>query len=128
VLIELLRISVARSSAPGLLRGLAHPQLNKALTSIHAEPACEWTVKSLARVASMSRSAFATAFKQAVGETPGEYLMRWRIAAAQALIRRGTPLKVVAPRVGYSSQAGFMRAFKAVLGISPAVWRREQAA
>lgn len=125
VLIELLRLAVSRSdAAAGFLRGLAHPQLTKALTSIHAEPAREWTLESLASTANMSRSGFAAAFKEAVGETPGDYLTRWRITAAQALIRGGTPLKLVAGQVGYSSQAGFLRAFKVVLGVSPTEWRR----
>ena len=125
VLIELLRVTVARGdSAAGFLRGLAHAQLTRALTSIHAEPAREWTLESLAGVAGMSRSGFAAAFRQVVGETPGTYLARWRITAAQALIRGGTPLKLVAGQVGYSSQAGFLRAFKVILGISPTAWRR----
>jgi AraC-like DNA-binding protein len=125
VLIELLRITVARGlHASGFLRGLAHPQLSKALTAIHSDPAREWTLETLADSSGMSRSAFAAAFKQEVGETPGDYLTRWRITAAQALLRAGTPLKSVAERVGYASQAGFLRAFKLVVGTSPTVWRR----
>ena len=38
------------------------------------------------------------------------------------------PLKIVSERVGYASQAGFLRAFKGVLGVSPTVWRRGVAA
>jgi AraC-like DNA-binding protein len=72
----------------------------------------------------MSRSSFASTFRRELGQTPGEYLTRWRIATAQALLRRGTPLKLVAERVGYASQAGFLRAFKASLGMPPTEWLR----
>jgi len=126
VLIELLRLVMSRGDcAAGFLRGLAHPQLGKALTALHADPAREWTLRSLAGIAGMSRSAFAGSFRQAVGETPGEYLARWRITSAQALIRSGVPLKRVAEQVGYLSQAGFLRAFQRVLGSSPTAWRRD---
>lgn len=129
VLIELLRLTIARGETrAGFLRGLAHPQLVRALTAMHGEPAREWTVESLASVAGMSRSAFAAAFREALGETPGEYLARWRMTVAQALIRAGKPLKWVGGQVGYSSQAGFLRAFKAVLGVSPTAWRRSNSA
>jgi AraC-like DNA-binding protein len=125
VLIDLLRLAVARGGlTAGYLRGLGHPQLTKALVSLHADPARAWTLGALAHLAGMSRSAFAASFREVVGETPGQYLTRWRVAAAQALIRGGTPLKLVAGRVGYSSQAGFLRAFKAVLGLSPTAWQR----
>lgn len=129
VLIELLRLTIVRGqSRAGFLRGLAQPQLAKALTAMHGEPAREWTVEALAGVAGMSRSAFAAAFREVVGETPGEYLARWRMAVAQSLIRGGKPLKWVGEQVGYSSQAGFLKAFKAVLGISPTAWRRSNLA
>ncbi len=128
VLIELLRLTVARGAiSAGFLRGLGHPQLGKALEAMHADPARQWTLDALAGLARMSRSAFAASFRDVVGETPVQYLTRWRIGAAQALIRRGTPLKVVAGRVGYSSQAGFLRAFKSVLGHSPTEWLRGEA-
>jgi len=125
VLIELLRTAMTRGDdAVGFLRGMMHPQVGKALAAIHADAAREWTLELLADVAGMSRSSFASVFKREVGETPGDYLLRWRVSIAQTMIRTGTPLKLVAERVGYASQAGFLRAFKLALGISPAQWRR----
>ena len=135
VLIDVLRVALARqaevdgadskpSAGGGFLRSLSHPQLSKALAALHAEPARNWSLDQLSDVAGMSRSSFAAAFKREVGDTPGNYLTRWRVRLAQALIRDGVALKLVAERVGYASQAGFLRAFKQVLGESPAAWRR----
>lgn len=124
LLIDLLRIVMAQKDAqPGLFRSLVHPQLGKALTAIHEDPTQDWTLDSLAQLAGMSRSSFASAFKSEVGDSPGNYLTRWRMTLAQALIREGVSLKLVAERVGYSSQAGFLKAFKSAIGESPSEWR-----
>jgi AraC-like DNA-binding protein len=125
VLIQLLRTTIQRGIGdPGFLRALAHPQLSKALNAVHAHPEHAWSLQALAQSAAMSRSSFAEVFRREVGQTPGEYLTRWRITTAQALLRRGTPLKIVGERVGYASQAGFLRAFKQVVGSSPKQWLR----
>jgi AraC-like DNA-binding protein len=125
VLIHLLRATIARGGTDSaFLRGLAHPQLGKAISAMHANPANNWSLAEQARLAAMSRSSFASTFRRELGQTPGEYLTRWRIATAQALLRRGTPLKLVAERVGYASQAGFLRAFKSSLGMPPTEWLR----
>jgi AraC-like DNA-binding protein len=125
VLIELLRFSLAQgSTGAGFLRGLGHAQIGKAMAAMHAGPERPWTLESLAVEAGMSRAGFAAAFKELVAATPGEYLLRWRVTVAQALLRQEVPLKLVAERVGYDSQAGFLRAFKSVVGESPTHWRR----
>ncbi len=128
LLIDVLRIVLANpDGTPGLLRSLLHPQISKVLAAIHAEPTRDWSLDVLARHAGMSRSSFASAFKKEVGDSPGNYLTRWRITLALALIREGVPLKLVAERVGYISQAGFLRAFKLVMGISPTSWKNSGA-
>ncbi|MET3108371.1 AraC-like DNA-binding protein [Oxalobacteraceae bacterium GrIS 2.11] len=127
LLIDVLRVVLAREeTAPGLFRSLLHPQISKALNAIHKDPGQDWSLEALANFAGMSRSSFAAVFKQEVGDTPGNYLTRWRIILSQALIREGVPLKLVAERVGYDSQAGFLRAFKIVMGQSPTSWKTSQ--
>ncbi|HEY4083040.1 MAG TPA: AraC family transcriptional regulator [Burkholderiaceae bacterium] len=126
VLIEMLRHALSEgSAAPGFLRGLGHPQIGRAVIAMHAAPERHWTLEDLAAEAGMSRAGFAAGFKELVDATPGDYLMRWRISVAQALLRQDLPLKLIAERVGYDSQAGFLRAFKAVLGESPTAWRKQ---
>jgi AraC-like DNA-binding protein len=126
VLVELLRDQLlGDESRPGFLRGLGHPQIGRALAAIHAKPERAWGLETLASEAGMSRAAFAAAFKTQVGAPPGDYLTRWRISVAQALLRQDLPIKQVAERVGYESQTGFLRAFKAVLGVSPTAWRQQ---
>lgn len=93
--------------------------LDDGLVAMHDAPAEPWPLTRMAEAAHMSRSHFAAVFAQTVGQTPADYLTRYRIALAQDLIRRGRPLSVVAGEVGYGSAAAFSRAFSAVCGESP---------
>ncbi|CAM5294137.1 AraC family transcriptional regulator OS=Stutzerimonas stutzeri OX=316 GN=CXK95_15165 PE=4 SV=1 [Stutzerimonas stutzeri] len=111
----------------GLLSGLAHPRLRNALVAMHETPAKEWTLEELAGVAGMSRSVFATTFRETVGVTPGQYLQGWRVRLTQKALRRGRPLKMIATEVGYGSEAALSRAFRAQTGLSPRGWKKQLA-
>ena len=72
----------------------------------------------------MSRSAFSARFTELVGEPAMQYVTRWRMYAAHTALRENEmSLAAVADRVGYRSEAAFSRAFKRVIGVSPAEWR-----
>lgn len=125
VLVMILRELMAGGRVDaGVLAGLAHPGLARALVAIHEAPDRSWSLPELAARAAMSRSRFAAVFLQVVGTTPGDYLARYRMAVAQDLIRRGQPLAIVADTVGYGSQAAFSRAFSAICGCTPGAWRQ----
>ena len=111
----------------GLLTGLAHPQLARALVAIHEQPAHPWSLDSLAERAGMSRSRFADTFRREVGETPAEHLAQWRLALAKQRLARGEGVKRVALEVGYGSASALSRAFTARVGRSPRHWLQTQA-
>ncbi len=124
VLILILRTLLNRAEIDhGLLAGLSHPKLAKALNAVHESPGKAWSLDQLAALANMSRSHFATTFHDVVGSTPGDYLTRYRIALAQDMLRRGEPVKTIADRIGYGSTAALSRAFSAVSGKSPREWK-----
>ena len=129
VMIQILRQQMESGHVQGgLLAGLSHPRLRNALVAMHESPARDWSLEALAATAGMSRTLFATGFRDVVGVTPGQYLQSWRVGLAQQALRRGRPLKVVASDVGYGSEAALSRAFKACSGISPREWRKTRAA
>ena len=111
---------------PGLLSGLAHPQLAKTLLAMHDHPGNTWNLTELADHAAMSRTKFAAQFKEHVGTPPGEYLTSLRITHAQTGLILGHPLKVIAANVGYADATALARAFKQKMGISPRAWLAEQ--
>ncbi len=114
-------------NASGWLAGSRHPRLARALNALHADISFPWTIVMLARQAGMSRSSFAGKFKAVLGETPFEYLTRWRIYRAKLLLKRGMRASEVAERIGYDTDAALNRAFKRAVGIGPGAWRKANA-
>lgn len=110
------------SITDGILCGLAHPKLARALTAVHESPGAAWTLESLAQAAGMSRSAFAAEFKLHVGITPAQYLLRWRVSLAQSMLLAGSSVKLASEKLGYASAASFSRAFVQSAGASPREW------
>ena len=109
----------------GWLASVRDPHVGRALALLHGAPGRHWTVEALAREAALSRSALAERFTALVGESPIQYLMRWRLAlAAQALRSGADAIARLAERSGYESEAAFSRAFKREFGVPPAAWRR----
>ena len=109
---------------PGWLTAAMGPALGPALAAIHRDPGRDWPVDELARLTSLSRSAFATRFAESVGEPPGSYVQRRQLDHAAHLLR-GTaePVGRIAARVGYASEAAFSRAFSRAYRSSPRAWR-----
>jgi len=127
LLIEALRATPSDDAPPGLLRGLADTRLAVAIRQMHSQLSRSWTVRSLARTAGLSRSAFFERFRRTVGLPPMEYLLAWRIAVAQDLLRReDVGLDEVAERVGYSSASTFSSAFSRHVGRPPGRYARER--
>lgn len=99
---------------------LADKQIGIAISAIHADPARRWTLQELAERAGMSRSTFALRFRETAGETPMEYLSRWRmLLAADKLENSSDPIARIALALGYESESAFSTAFKRVMGCSP---------
>jgi AraC-like DNA-binding protein len=122
-LVLLLRAAMnSRLIEAGVLLGLADPRLAQAIEAMHERPEHPWTLEMLAARAGMSRARFAVHFRNTVGVTPFDYLADWRIGVAQDLLKRGKPLKIVAPSVGYASSMALTRAFSQRVGVSPTVW------
>lgn len=110
------------------LAGFADPHVCQALEAIHGEPAKSWTVESLARVAGLSRTVFATKFHALIASSPVNYLTAWRMQVARKLlIETSIPIIEVATRSGYQSEASFSRVFKRHFEQPPAGYRRSRA-
>ncbi len=109
----------------GWLFALADKQMNAAISLMHDAPGQAWTVAELAERVGMSRSVFALRFKETVGETPIEYLTRWRMLRASQRLRASTDsIAEIAVSLGYESDSAFRKAFRGVMGVSPNDFRR----
>jgi AraC-like DNA-binding protein len=111
------------------LAGLRDEFVGRALTSLHRDPARDWTLQSLAHEVGLSRSVLAERFAQFVGQPPMQYLTHWRMQlAANQLLSATDSVATVADRVGYESEAAFSRAFKKIVGEPPGQWRKNRLA
>lgn len=111
--------------ARGLVAGLRDRHVSAALRLLHAVPADDWTLGSLALRVGLSRSVLADRFRDLVGMPAMQYLSRWRLVlAARRLEEPGVSVAQAALEVGYSSDTAFQRAFKKNMGVSPGAWRK----
>ncbi len=109
-----------RASEVDCLTDQIDARIDRALNAIHAEPEQPWTLTALCSVAGMSRSSFADRFSATVGVSPKRYLLRRRMMIAAKLLRSGNvSVGETGRRIGYGSEPGFSRAFKAHFGHSP---------
>jgi AraC-like DNA-binding protein len=129
---ELMFVEVVRRHLEGLpasdmgwLAGLRDEFVGRALALLHQRPAHPWTLEELARRSALSRSSLAERFTRLVGQPPMQYLARWRMQLAAGLLaRESATVARAAAEVGYESEAAFSRAFKKLVGVPPAAWRR----
>lgn len=107
---------------PGLLSGLADPDLAPALVAIHDDPGGRWTVQAMAAQAAMSRSAFSSRFTAVVGQPPADYLTGWRLTIAQSRLQAGDQVTSIAADLGYANASALSRVFTQRVGSSPRHW------
>jgi AraC-like DNA-binding protein len=113
--------------ALGWLAALRDRQVGRVIGMLHESPAEPWTVDELGQRVGLSRSALHERFVQFVGQPPMQYLTNWRMQLGAGLLRDSdAKVAAIAQEVGYDSEASFARAFKRVVGMPPAAWRREQ--
>jgi len=126
IFVEVVRLCLESLPAheTGWLSGLRDPPIGKVLAMLHKCPAHPWTLNELAHKAGMSRAALAARFMHLVGHAPMQYLTLWRMQiAARLLADSSIKVAAVGHEIGYESEAAFSRAFKKIVGVSPAAWR-----
>ncbi|EQB4545963.1 AraC family transcriptional regulator [Pseudomonas aeruginosa] len=83
------------------------------------------TVAELAQVACLSSSHFHAQFKDSVGLTPHQYLLKVRLDCAARLLRESRlPLVRIAEECGFSSQSALTTAMRRYLGLTPKSLRK----
>jgi AraC-like DNA-binding protein len=109
----------------GWIAGMSDELVGRSLAALHSRPGHPWTLDGLAREVATSRSVLAERFAALLGMPPMQYLARWRMQlAAELLARSKSSIGEIAQRLGYGSEAALSRAFKRIVGVSPAHWRQ----
>lgn len=83
------------------------------------------TVEDMAQRCNLDRSYFGRVFKDTIGQTPQEFLIRYRMSKASTLLTTtDLPISAICEQVGYPNQLHFSRAFKNVYGMPPRAYRQ----
>ena len=107
--------------------GLASWQAKRACERLESDLGGKLTLEQIAAEFDLSVSHFSRAFRISTGLPPHQWLLRQRVKAAQQLMTvRDLPLSEIAISAGFANQSHFTRVFSAVVGVSPAAWRREK--
>jgi AraC family transcriptional regulator len=78
----------------------------------------------LARAAAMSPYHFLRTFRQVVGMTPHQYILRTRLhRAAVHLLRSRAPVSTIAFAAGFNDLSTFNHRFRRLMGVSPSAYR-----
>lgn len=101
-------------------RNHIHPAVHRAQDAVAADPARNWSVAVLARIAATSPRNLSRLFNEQTGMSVTEYVNRMRIALARELVR-GSQMKMegIAEHAGFSSARQFRRAWNRWHDVSP---------
>lgn len=117
---------VAQAMVVGLRRGPEDPQfspflhhrnhlhaaLHRVQDAVSQQPAADWTVPAMARVAHVTPRHLARLFLEHAGIAPLQYLRRIRLATAEAALRSGAGVTQAAQRAGFASDTQLRRAWR----------------
>ena len=123
--VHLLRhYSISTSRSLTFTGGLSAKRLREVIEFISDNYTRDLKLAELAQVAGMSSFHFAREFKRTTGTTPHQYLIKFRVERAKALLaRRDLPLIEVGLQTGFSHQSHFTRLFRRVTGLTPNAYR-----
>jgi AraC-like DNA-binding protein len=129
LLADVFRTSLASSSDDPAVptAALADGRIGLTLSRVREDPARAWSVRELADLATMSRSAYSDRFRMLVGQAPMRYVTELRLSRAARLLRStDATIADVARSVGYGSEDALSRAFKARFGEAPSIFRSRE--
>jgi AraC family transcriptional regulator len=104
--------------------GLSGQRLRQVKDFIAANYASDLKLDELAHEARMSSFHFAREFKKTTGTSPHQYLIKFRVEQAKAMLAESElPLIEVGLRSGFSHQSHFTRLFHRLTGTTPQSYR-----
>jgi AraC-like DNA-binding protein len=125
-LTQALRVWLVGASRAGLLDAgqLQDADIGRAVAAIRERPAEPWSLESLARLARLSRSAFASRFRLVIGEPPMRYVAKARLSlAAGYLATSRRSIYEIALLSGYDNESTLSKAFRREFGVPPGRYR-----
>jgi AraC family transcriptional regulator len=108
---------------------LAPFRLRQVMDFVDAHLGDPISLAQLAQIGHASAFHFSRAFKNSLGETPYQYILRCRVDRARALLTStGRPLPEVATTCGFRDARHLTKTFQRLTGVTPGHFRKHQPA
>jgi AraC family transcriptional regulator len=120
VSVRAVRLPVRRASQLRRLRALARVR-----EAVAAAPGEKWSLARLANVASLSPFHLCHVFRETVGTSIYDYVLRERLAQTLDAVLDGGDLTTIALDAGFASHSHFTARFRSFFGCTPVALRRE---
>ena len=105
--------------------GLGSARLQKIKEFVDANMDADLGLDEMAQSVELSTAHFARMFRESMGETPHQFVLRQRIERAMAMLRdQTTRVLDVAVGCGFKTQQHFAQVFRDVCGVSPTEYRQ----
>ena len=116
-------------TTPATLRtykgGLSDFQLKSAIDYIRSHLDAQLSLENIAAELNLSHYYFCALFKQSMGISPWQYVIRQRVERAKELLKnRDLSISEVAFSCGFSNQSHLNKHFRSATGIAPGTYRR----
>ncbi|KQT21600.1 AraC family transcriptional regulator [Chryseobacterium sp. Leaf405] len=83
------------------------------------------SIDSIAKLTYVSKSNFFKMFKDELGTSPNDFILRERIRRAKELLASQNSIKETAFQTGFSDTNYFTRVFKQLVGVTPKIYQNE---
>jgi AraC family transcriptional regulator len=116
--------AVRRLSLPKYRGGLSPARLRRVTELVRAKIEEELTLHEMAQCVGLSTAHFSQMFRESVGESPRQFVLRERVERAKEMLRVGEARVLdVAVACGFKTQQHFARVFRRICGASPTEYR-----
>jgi AraC family transcriptional regulator len=124
---HLLRYYAGKQRIQSPPRQVGSAALQRAVDYLHLHGSEDVSLLDLAESAGMSAAHFSRLFRQKLGVSPHQYLIRLRCEQACEMLRRGRlTVAEIAQNVGFFDQSHLNRHFKRQYGVTPSEWLASQ--
>jgi AraC family transcriptional regulator len=111
---------------PQLKGGLSRGHIREVLTYIDENIDKDIRLNELAALSGLSRFHFARSFRESLGETPYQFILKERIQRAKTLLLRPEwNVRQIASAIGFADVSQFSKMFRKSTGATPTTWRRQ---
>jgi AraC-like DNA-binding protein len=99
--------------------------IKKSLQFVEANYSSKISISEMAKGVGLNKNYFSTFFRENIGVTPQQYIIKYRInKACELMSNQGLTIGDISRSVGYNDTLGFSKIFKKEKGISPLKYRQ----